>query len=118
MVAIELPAPGVGRRGDAHEREVVEFLVEPGDVVVELFQRLVCLADGLGELEAARAQRGAHQAKGSVTLFRRHLLQADPLARVDAVVDVEPAAPFAVADAELCAQFLRRRQRCEEGVGG
>jgi hypothetical protein len=117
MMAVELPAPRLGRRRRAHHCDPVQPLVVLDEVVVvELAERAIQLHDVAAQLQPLRAQRGAHQPEGGFALCFAHLVEADALAHVEA--DVHPLAPFDVIDGVLSLAPLLVAERRQEFLGG
>ena len=116
VVAVELPAPGFSRRRRAHHGdEVLPFAQLVEVVVVQLGQRFVEPHDVAGLLQAAGAQRRAHQAEGRLALRRAHLQEAGAVPDVEALV--HPLPPLGVVDRLQRLRPLGRGERAEECLG-
>ena len=95
VVAVELPAPGFGRRRLAHHGDVIAPLAVFVEVAAGHFrQRVVQPHDVAGLLHALRAQRCLQQCKRQFALRRCHLEETDSLARVETLV--HPLAPLRI----------------------
>lgn len=116
VMSAKLPAPGVGGRGLAQDGDVVEPLAEESVVAGKLGQRFIQAHDVARKVEAFRAERGAHQAKGGVALRSCHFVEADSLAQVKVLV--HPFAPLRVVDREHGSGELHAAKCRDEFFGG
>jgi hypothetical protein len=123
-MAVELPSPRLGRRWRAHHGEVIQPLAVLIEViVVELAEGVIEAHDVAGELQALGAECRAQQRKPRFTLGTAHVLKADALADVEALI--HPLAPLIGVhrkDGGTALNFSQARQervrRGANGLGG
>ncbi len=113
MVSVELPAPGLGGRRLAHDRDpVLPVAVLDEVVAVELTEGFVEVHDVARQLQPLGAQRRAEHGERGLALRRRHLLERDAFTKVGMLVG--PFAPLHVIDGKDRLGALRGRQRFQE----
>src|SRR5579863_984373 len=96
MMALELPAPGLGRGRLAVNLDEIDPLAQKIVVFRHFGQGFVQPHDVARELKSFGAERCAHQSESSIALRCRHLRKANSLAGIEVLV--HPLAPFDVVD--------------------
>ena len=111
-----MPAPGLGRRGRPHEREVVEVVAVLVGLPGDLGEHPVERHDVPRLCEAVRAQAGLEEPEGACPLLRVHLAERSAFTGV--AVDVAPPPPLVAVDGERAGRSLLVGERAEELLGG
>jgi hypothetical protein len=117
VVAIDLPAPGLGGRGVAHDAHPVGPLAELDVALGQLPDRLVEPHDVARGLEAGGAEGGAQDVQRLLLLHVRHVLHGNAVAHEEHV-HVAPGSVLVAVHRERGGLALLRVQGIEVGLGG